>query len=217
MAHFDVAVIGLGVMGSAALQALAGRVQRVIGIERFTPGHDHGSSHGITRLIRLGYFEHSSYVPLLRRAYELWRGLEQASGQKLMHVTGIAEIGPPDGVLVQGTLASARAHSLPHEVFDAQDFMRRYPAFRVPADFVGVVQPDGAFLEAAPSIRAWLALAKDAGAEIRTGETIRAIAPHAGGVRIVSDRGSVEAGTVIVAAGPWTKKLLPDLPAALRV
>jgi sarcosine oxidase len=114
-------------------------------------------------------------------------------------------------------LASARAHSLQHEVFNAQDFMRRYPAFRLPADFVGVLQPDGGFLEAAPAIHAWLALAKDAGAGIRTGETVRAIEPHAGGVRIVSDRGTIEAGTVVVAAGPWIKKLLPDLPAALRV
>jgi len=217
MERHDVFVIGLGVMGSAALCTLARRGRRVLGIERFLPGHDHGSSHGITRLIRLGYFEHPSYVPLLRRAYELWRGLEQASGQKLLHVTGIAEIGPPDGVLVRGTLASTRAHSLEHEVFDAQDFMRRYPAFRLPADFVGVLQPDGGFLEVAPSIRTWLALAKEAGAEVRTGETIRAVEPHPAGVRIVSDRGTIEAGTVIVAAGPWMKRLLPDLPAALRV
>src|SRR4051812_23296733 len=217
MAAHDVVVIGLGAMGSAALCTLARRGRRVLGIERFLPGHDHGSSHGITRLIRLGYFEHPSYVPLLRRAYELWRGLEQASGQKLLHVTGIAEIGPPDGVLVRGTLASARAHSLQHEVFDAQDFMRRFTAFRLPGDFVGVLQPDGGFLEVAASIRTSLALAKDAGADVRTGETVRAIEPRAGGVRIVSDRGTIEAGTVIVAAGPWTKMLLPDLPAALRV
>ena len=217
MAAHDVVVVGLGAMGSAALQALARRGRRVLGIERFAPGHDRGSSHGVTRLIRLGYFEHPSYVPLLRRAYELWRTLEQASGRKLLHVTGIAEIGPPDGVLVHGTLASARLHSLQHEVLEAQDLMRRYPAFRVPPHYVGVVQPDGGFLEAAPSIHAFLALAKDAGAEIRTGEAVRAIEPHAGGVRIVSDRGIVEAGAVIVAAGPWTKSLLPDLPAPLRV
>jgi sarcosine oxidase len=217
MAHFDVAVIGLGVMGSAALQALAGRVQRVIGIERFTPGHDRGSSHGITRLIRLGYFEHPSYVPLLRRAYELWRALEQASGRKLLHVTGIAEIGPPDGILVQGTLASVHLHSLPHELLSAAELMQRIPAFRLPRDYVGVLQPDGGFLDAEPSSHALLALAKGAGAEIRTGERVQAIEPRAGNVRIVTDRGSIDAGAVIVAAGPWLKSLLPDLPAPLRV
>ncbi len=127
MERHDVVVIGLGVMGSAALCALARRGRRVLGIERFRPATTTAPRMAITRLIRLGYFEHPSYVPLLRRAYELWRGLEQASGQKLLHVTGIAEIGPPDGVLVRGTLASTRAHSLPHEVLDAQDLMRRYP------------------------------------------------------------------------------------------
>src|SRR6267142_2962529 len=104
MAHFDVVVCGLGAMGSAALHHLARRGTSVLGLERYTPGHDRGSSPGSTRIIRLGYFEHPSYVPLLRRAYTLWRELEIASGEPLLHTTGIAEIGPPDGTLVQGTL-----------------------------------------------------------------------------------------------------------------
>src|ERR1044071_10254942 len=107
MAHFDVVVCGLGAMGSAALHHLARRGKRVLGLERHCPGHDRGSSHGSTRIIRLGYFEHPSYVPLLRRAYALWRKLETAAGRPLLHVTGIAEIGPPSGTLVQGTLASS--------------------------------------------------------------------------------------------------------------
>src|SRR4249920_1165561 len=104
MAQFDVAVIGLGAMGSATLATLARRGVRAVGIEQFKPAHDKGSSHGETRIIRLGYFEHPSYVPLLRRTYELWRELEAASGTKLLHITGIAEIGPPDGEVVAGTL-----------------------------------------------------------------------------------------------------------------
>src|SRR6267142_1485758 len=104
MAHFDVVVCGLGVMGSAALHALARRGARVLGIERFAPGHDRGSSHGATRIIRLSYFERPSYVPLLRRAYALWRELAAESGRRLLAVTGIAEIGPPEGALVRGTL-----------------------------------------------------------------------------------------------------------------
>src|SRR3954463_13921619 len=109
----DVVVCGLGVMGSAALHALARRGCSVVGIERFTPGHDRGSSHGRTRIIRLAYFEHPSYVPLIRRAYELWREIEEGGACQLLHVTGIAEIGPPDGTLVQGTLAAARLHKIP--------------------------------------------------------------------------------------------------------
>ena len=94
MTAYDVAVIGLGAMGSAALFHLARRGKRVVGIEQFEPGHDRGSSHGASRAIRLGYFEHPSYVPLVRRALALWRELETASGCRLLHVTGIVEIGP---------------------------------------------------------------------------------------------------------------------------
>ncbi len=101
MPSYDVAVIGLGAMGSAALESLARRGCRVVGIERFAPGHDRGSSHGATRVIRLGYFEHPSYVPLLRAAYPLWRDLEARSGEPLLTVTGIlSRMKSPSGVMV---------------------------------------------------------------------------------------------------------------------
>ena len=213
---YDVAVIGLGATGSAALYRLASRKARVVGIEQFEPAHDRGSSHGRTRIIRLGYFEHPSYVPLVRHAYSLWRELEKASGQKLLTVTGIAEIGAPDSELVAGTLASSRQHGLPHTVLDAKDVMRKIQAFVLPPDFVGVMQPDAGVLEVEPAIRAHLALARDTGAEMRTGETVRAVEPQGGGVRIVTDRGTIEAGTAIVAAGGWASSILPDLPVNLR-
>src|SRR2546429_7375669 len=116
LASSGVVVPGPGARGSGAPRGPARRRRRVLGLERFAPGHDRGSSHGATRIIRLAYWEHPSYVPLLRRAYELWRELEGAAGQKLLHVTGVAEIGPPDGILVRGTLAAARLHGLAHEV-----------------------------------------------------------------------------------------------------
>jgi sarcosine oxidase len=119
--------------------------------------------------------------------------------------------------LVRGTLASARLHQLRHEVLSAPELMRRLPAFRVPQDYVAVLQPDGGFLEAEPSIATHLALASAAGAEIRSGETVRAIEPCAGSVRLITDRGTVEAGAAIVAVGAWTKSLLPELRAPLRV
>jgi sarcosine oxidase len=217
MQSFDVVVCGLGAMGSAAVHHLARRGRRVLGLERHAPGHDHGSSHGATRIIRLGYFEHPSYVPLLRRAYELWRELEAAAGQPLLHVTGIAEIGPPDSTLVRGTLAAAHLHALRHEVLTAAELAQRYPAFRLPADYVAVVQPDGGFLEVEPSIAAQIALATAAGAEIRSNETVQAIEPRADGVRVVTDRGTLEAGTAIVTTGAWAGSLLPALAAQLRV
>ena len=217
MMRYDVAVIGLGAMGSAALYALARRGARVVGIERFAPGHDRGSSHGETRIIRLGYFEHPSYVPLLRETYGLWRDLERAAGRTLMHVTGIVEIGQPDSVLVAGTLAASRQHDLPHEVLDAAATMRRFPAFRIPANFVGVTQPDGGFLDVEPALEAMIALAKAVGAELRTGTAAQSLAGAARGVRIETANGPIEAETAIVAAGPWIKTLLPELPAPIRV
>lgn len=217
MARYDVAVVGLGAMGSATLCALARRGARAIGIERFVPGHDRGSSHGETRVIRLGYFEHPSYVPLLRRTYELWRELEAASGRRLLHITGIAEIGPPRGTVVPGTLLASRAHGLPHEVLKAAVLMDRFPAFRIPPDYVGVVQPDGGFVTPEPAIEAQLRLAKAAGAEIRTGTRVDSITPRGNGVRLAIGQDDIEADKVIVSAGPWVKQLLPDLPVQLRV
>jgi sarcosine oxidase len=213
----DVAVIGLGAMGSAALYHLASRGLRVAGIERFEPGHDRGSSHGTSRIIRLGYFEHPSYVPLVRAALPLWRALERNSRTALLEVTGIIEIGAPDGALVKGTLRSAQAHALVHEVLDAKAVMHRFPALRLSPDMIGVFQPDGGVLAAEPAIHAHLALAKAAGAEVRTRETVRAIERTASGVRIVTDNGVITSAQAIVAAGAWVKSLLPQLSVPLRV
>jgi sarcosine oxidase len=127
------------------------------------------------------------------------------------------EMGLPDSVLVAGTLASSRQHGLPHEVLDAVALMARYPQFRVPEDFIGVVQPDGGFLEPERAIHAQLALAKAAGAQIRTGETVLAIEPVGDGVRVTTDAGTIDAGTAIVAAGAWTSRLLPDGALPLHV
>ncbi len=181
MAGFDVVVCGLGAMGSAALHTSSRAGARACsGSTASRPAMTAAPRTAGTRIIRLGYFEHPSYVPLLRRAYALWRELEAASGRELLHVTGIAEIGPPDGELVAGTLASSRLHGLAHEMLAAAELMRRFPAFRLPADYVAVMQPDGGFLEAEPAIDAQLALAAAAGAQIRRGETVRAIEPRSG-------------------------------------
>lgn len=214
--RYDAIVVGLGAMGSAALYHLARSKLRVLGLERFEPGHERGSSHGHTRIIRQGYFEHPSYVPLVQRAYSLWRELERATGRKLLTITGIAEIGPPDGVLVKGTLAASREHGLPHQILTARELMRLYPAFRVPQDYVAVLQPDGGFVEAETGIRAHLQLATAAGAGIRTGERVLAIEDVGHCVRVRTERRMLEAGRVIITAGAWTTSLLPELPLPLH-
>jgi sarcosine oxidase len=217
MPSYDVAVIGLGAMGSAALESLARRGCRVVGIERFAPGHDRGSSHGATRIIRLGYFEHPSYVPLLRAAYPLWRDLEARSGEPLLTVTGIVEIGTAASDVVASTLRSSGLHGLAHEVLDARSLMAQFPAFRVPDDFIGVFQPDGGFLRAEPAVAALLRLARNAGAHLRASERVLAVEPRRAGVRIATERGDIDAACVIVAAGPWLKSLLPELAVPIRV
>jgi sarcosine oxidase len=216
MPQFDVVVVGLGVMGSAALYELARRGFRVAGIERHAPGHEFGSSHGETRIIRLGYFEHPSYVPLLRRTYALWSELAKASGRTVDQTTGIVEIGPSFGRLVSGTLAASREHQLPHEVLDAAETMRRFPPFRIPSDYVGIFQPNGGFVAAEASVQTQLALAKSAQAEIYLGVGVRMVVPEGSGVRISTGHGEIEARVAIMTAGAWLPDLLPDLHLPLR-
>ncbi len=218
MAQFDIAVIGLGAMGSAALATLARRGVRAVGIEQFKPAHDKGSSHGETRIIRLGYFEHPSYVPLLRRAYELWRELEAETGQRLMRITGIVEIGPPDSAVVSGTLAASQQHALPHEVMDAAETMRRFPAFRLPEHYVGVFQPDGGTLAVEDATFAQFdSTQRHPNVEPRLFERVSSVTPRSGHVRIETEHTTIEAGIAIVTAGAWLPKLLPSLPVRLRV
>ena len=212
----QIVVIGLGATGSAALCQLARRGVRAIGIEQFEIGHDRGSSHGATRMIRLAHFERPSYVPLMRRAYALWHELEDIVRQKLLHITGIAEIGPPTGDVVHGTRAGANA-DVPCEVLDAASLMRRYPAFKIPQSFVAVFQSDGGFIEASTALAANIAVAKQHGADVRTGEKVIAVEPAGSGVRVVTDRGAIAADVAIVAAGPWLYHLVPDLHLPLTV
>lgn len=210
-AGFDVIVVGLGGMGSAALHHLAARGKRVLGLERFVPGHAHGSSHGLTRIIRLAYFEHPSYVPLLRRAFELWRELEQGLPEPLLHVTGGLDVGPAGGMIFEGSLRSCLEHSLPHEVLDARELARRFGAWHPAPDAMAVYQPDAGFLTPERCIAAHLARAEAAGATVRTEEQVLAIENAPGGVRVVTNRGRYDAAQAVLTAGPWMGELAPSL------
>jgi sarcosine oxidase len=217
MSEPHIIVVGLGAMGSAALCQLARRGVRATGLEQFAPGHDRGSSHGPTRIMRLAHFENAAYVPLMRRAYALWRELENIAGQKLLHITGIAEIGPADGEIVQGTLAAARNYDLDREIVDAGELMRRYPGFKIPQHYKAVLQPDGGYIEAERAIAATLGVAKAAGAVVRSGEKVLAIAPRGDGVRVTTDRATIDADGAIMTAGPWLNALVPELRLPLTV
>jgi sarcosine oxidase len=208
---YDVAVIGLGAMGSAALFHLARRGRRVVGIEQFEPGHDRGSSHGESRAIRLGYFEHPSYVPLARRAYENWRELERLAGEKVLTVTGVLEIGKPGSVIVEGSLAANRLHELEHEVLDTGEIAKRYTQFTLPRDYSAVWQPDGGFLQPELANALHLKLARAAGAEVLVNTPVLGVEPTSGGVRVVLEGRVIEAASAVIAAGPWIAELVPEL------
>ncbi len=210
--RYDAIVIGLGGHGSAAAYHLARRGRRVLGLEQFAPLHERGSSHGLTRIIRLAYHEHPSYVPLLRRAYELWHELESVVGEELLVTTGALEGGPGDGATFLGSLAAAELHDLPHEVLEAGDLERRYGFANLDPSTRAVLQPDGGFLLAEETMRAHHAAATSHGAELRFEEAVMGWEPIAAdGVRVRTGRGTYEADRLVVCAGAWIRELVPVL------
>jgi sarcosine oxidase len=213
---YDAIVVGLGAMGSAALRDLAGRGLRVLGLERFAIPHDRGSYHGRTRIIRMAYHEHPSYVTLLRRAYPLWRDLESEAGERLLHVTGSLDAGPRESLFVVGSVESCRLHQLDHEVLDAREVARRFPAFRLPDDFLGVLQPDGGYLEAERSVVAQVESARRRGARVETGARVEELVVRGGAIEVRTDGGAFTAGALVLAAGAWTAKLRPELAELAR-
>lgn len=206
---FDVIVVGLGAMGSAAAAHLAARGQRVLGLEQYQEAHDQGSSHGHSRVIRLAYFEHPSYVPLLRRAYALWAQLEQDADTALLTITGGLMVGRPESEVVRGTLASARLHDLPHEVLDASAIRLRYPPFTPASHLVGVFEPQAGVLRPEACVRAHLSMAAMRGADLRFGERVTTwtALPGGDGAEVHTERGTYSAARLVLAPGAWA----PDL------
>ena len=213
----DVLIIGLGAMGSAAAYHLARSGQRVLGLEQFTEAHDRGSSHGRSRIIREAYFEHPDYVPLLRRAYDLWETLQREGGPRLLLPTGGVMIGPEPGVLVQGALTSARRHALAHELLDDRALRQRYPAFAVAEDTVAVWEPRAGVLFPELGILAHLREATRSGAVLQFEEQVVSWEAHEGGVEVRTDKATYAAGHLIITAGPWAAAVLADLGLPLRV
>lgn len=211
-------VIGLGAMGSATAQHLAQRGQSVVCFDRFTPPHKYGSSHGRSRIIRQAYYEDPRYIPLLLRAYELWRELEGKSGTALLHLTGGLAIGRASGKLVGGAAASARTFSLPHEVLGASELRRRHPAFSVSDDMLAVWEPSAGYLDAEGCLQQQLEQASRAGAELHTDEeVVDWTALPQGGVSVRTSRQTHYADRLVITAGPWAPQLLANLHLPLRV
>jgi sarcosine oxidase len=214
---YDVAVVGLGAMGSAAAFHLARRGRSVLGLDRFAPPHALGSSHGSTRIIREAYFEHPAYVPLVQRAYALWSELERASGRELLRITGGLMLGRSEGVLIGGARRSAEEHRLPHELLTAAEVRARFPALAPDDDMVAVCEPRAGVLFPERCIQAHLDLARKHGATLCFDEPATAWRSEGGGVRVATGQGEYRAAQLLLTAGSWMRAVTPGLELPLTV
>lgn len=213
VAGYDVIVIGLGGMGSAAAYHLAARGQRVLGLERFGPAHDKGSSHGDSRVTRQAYFEDPAYVPLLLRAHEMWAALARDSGRDVITLTGGVMIGPPTSATVTGSRRSAEEWGLPHEMLAAADIRRRFPTMTPAPDDIALYEPNAGFVRPEETVRAHLDLAGRHGADLRFHEPVRRWENGT----VFTGKGTYTAGQIVICPGAWAPEMLPDLGVPLTI
>jgi sarcosine oxidase len=209
--RFDVIVIGVGGMGSSACYHLARRGVRVLGLEQFNIPHSKGSSHGFTRMIRSAYYEHVNYVPLVKRAFELWKQLEDESLTKVLHVTGGLYLGPADGEVVVGSLRASQTHGLAYELFGQRELQSQYPQFHVPQDWMGLYEYQAGFLVPELAISAHVDMAMRHGAQIHGNEPVVRWETSAAGASVTTTKGTYEADELVFCGGAWSDKLITDL------
>jgi len=213
MAVADVIVIGLGAMGSAAAYQLARRGAKVVGIDRFSPPHDQGSSHGDTRITRQAIGEGESYVPIVLRAHQIWRDIEAQTGEELLVQCGGIVLAAPrsahpvKAAFMDQTIAVAERHGIPHELLPATEVRARFPQFILDGDERAYFEPGAGFVYPERCIAAQLRLAERSGATLRTNEIVTAITPSGSGVRVETDKDVYEAGRAILSAGAWSPGL----------
>jgi sarcosine oxidase len=205
---YDVIALGLGGVGSAAACHLASRGKRVLGLERYTPAHDRGSSHGGSRIIRQAYFENPKYVPLALQAYQLWERLERDTNSDLLRVTGGLFLGEETSNVVSGSLHSAREHGLEHELMDAVEIRRRFPALHPRTKECALYERKAGFLRPEAAITAHLQQAAKHGAELHVGEPVSGWSASAGHVLVTTEKTTYEAAHLVIAPGAWAADLL---------
>jgi sarcosine oxidase len=214
----DIVVIGLGAMGSAALYQSAKLGAKVVGIDRYSPPHDQGSSHGETRITRQAIGEGREFVPLVLRSNQIWEELETASGRDLLTRNGCLVLANPgvagshhgSSLFLQDTIDAAEAYGIPHQQLDSDDLRRLYPQFRLTADECGYFEPGGGFLRPEACVDTQIAQARTLGAQVFTSEIVLDVKPTILGVEVTTDKASYSAAKVILTAGPWITKFLPD-------
>ncbi len=215
MQRYDTLVVGLGAMGSAALYQLAKRGRKVAGIDRFSPPHVFGSSHGDTRVTRLAIGEGAHYTPLVMRSHELWREIERETSRDLLTTTGgliISSRSTTSHMHVQDffgtTVAAAERFGIAHEILDARTIRQRFPQFAISDDEIGYYEHEAGFLRPEACIAAQLALAEKHGAAIHRNETVLGFEEVGAGVTVKTDMDTYTADRVIVSAGAWLPQLI---------
>jgi len=217
MDKYDAIVVGIGAFGSAACDHLARRGARVLGLEQFEIPNALGSSGGETRLIRLSYFEHPDYVPLLRRAYRNWDELGDRTGEKVLFRTGAIYIGRPQGELISGSLRAARNYNIDHAMLSPIEVRERCGPFNIPEGFAAMFEPEGGYVRSLRAIACHAEQARRHGANLRPGEAVQSWDSAADAVRVTTDKGVYHADKIIFTAGSWTAQLLQELPVKLTV
>ena len=213
MPSYDAIVIGVGGMGSAAVYHLARRGLQVLGLEKHAIPHEMGSSHGYSRMIRYTLQEHPSYVPLVRRSYELWHEMEETAGEELMVTTGSIRAGAPNSPFFLNAQEACDLHSIPYEILTASEVNKRFPGYRFPEEISSVYQADGGFLLPERCILTHVQAAERAGADVHSQETVLDWGVRGDGVQVRTDRDTYTAGRLVVTAGPWAANLVPELAA----
>ena len=216
--RYNVVIAGLGAMGSSAAYHLARSGLKILGLDRFAPPHNQGSSHGQTRIIREAYWEHPLYVPLVRRAYDYWAELERESGRTLFRRTGGLMIGMPDEELIAGTLKSISEHQIAHEVIGVEEINRRYPAITIRNEkSIGVIEHRAGILFPEICVEAHLDLARKHGAELLFDEPVTGWEIEGEGIRVSTSKSEYSAGRLLISAGAWASGLMHNLSLPLAV
>lgn len=218
-ARYDLIVVGLGALGASTAYQAAKRGLRVLGLDRFAPPHDLGSSHGDLRITREAIGEGAEYVPLARRSHQLWREIERESGEELFVACGLLVLGGRGGAarhhgqsdFVGTTIVCAERFGIPHEILDPVQVQRRYPQFAIGADEIAYFEPGAGFLRPERCVAAQLDLAVRHGAALRVNERVLSLSqPHVGEtVEVLTDQGRYRARSVVIAAGSWLPELVP--------
>lgn len=215
---FDVIVLGVGSMGSSACHHLAEKGFKVLGLEQFDIPHELGSHAGQSRIIRKSYGEGSDYVPLLERAYKNWQTLESKTGTQVYHQTGLAYFGAPNDPFLNTVKDSSKKYNIPLNHLTAEECNRKYPQFRLPENFQRLEEPEAGFITPERSILLYVQQAVLNGAVIRTNEKVLEWKRDtSGSIIVVTNRGTYKAGKLVITAGPWAGKMLPQLASKLTI